>query len=227
MVPALPSHRLRVTRRRHSDVLSAMRWRKRASLKSGRNGKKITSKKQAISVGLSEAARKARKSQERTAQQECWRGVVCDQSQPRDVSLWKRDFMLRKCFDFEEQRTRLEAQFAPSRPTISRLSDGHRDTARSTGNIPIDFDADKSRKPFSSRKARGTLPIASRLVGSCRVGARYSRTERVRPGPGFLGPPNAEGMIHARCHIVADRSSNLDYHPPLPLQRPLTGVMRP
>ena len=108
--------------------------------------------------------------------------------------------MLRKCFDFEEQKTRVEALLGrTSRPTIRRSSDAHVVPARSTGNIPIDFDADKSRKPFSSRKASGTLPIASRLVGSCRVGARYSRTDRVRPGPGFLGLPNAER--NDRCAV--------------------------
>ena len=36
-------------------VKSAMRRRKRGTLKSGRSGKKVTSRKQAIAIGLSEA----------------------------------------------------------------------------------------------------------------------------------------------------------------------------
>ena len=36
-------------------VKSAMRRRKRGSLKSGRSGKRVTSRKQAIAIGLSEA----------------------------------------------------------------------------------------------------------------------------------------------------------------------------
>lgn len=38
-------------------VRRAMRERKRGSLKSGRSGKKVTSRKQAIAIGLSEARR--------------------------------------------------------------------------------------------------------------------------------------------------------------------------
>jgi Family of unknown function (DUF6496) len=45
-----------------------MRWRKGGSLKSGGNGKKVTSKKQAIAVGLSEAREKSKKvARKRTA----------------------------------------------------------------------------------------------------------------------------------------------------------------
>jgi hypothetical protein len=40
------------------SVKSAMRRRKRGSLKSGRSGKKVTSRKQAIAIGLSEARKK-------------------------------------------------------------------------------------------------------------------------------------------------------------------------
>jgi Family of unknown function (DUF6496) len=40
------------------DVESAMRRRKSGTLKSGRSGKKVTSKKQAIAIGLSEARKK-------------------------------------------------------------------------------------------------------------------------------------------------------------------------
>jgi transcription initiation factor IIF auxiliary subunit len=43
------------------DVESAMRRRKRGTLKSGRSGKKVTSKKQAIAIGLSEARKKDKK----------------------------------------------------------------------------------------------------------------------------------------------------------------------
>lgn len=38
-----------------------MRKRKRGSLKSGRSGKKVKSRKQAIAIGLSEARRKGKK----------------------------------------------------------------------------------------------------------------------------------------------------------------------
>lgn len=54
------------------SVESAMRRRKKGTLRSGRSGKKVTSKKQAIAIGLSEARRKgakvpARKGRKRTA----------------------------------------------------------------------------------------------------------------------------------------------------------------
>ena len=39
-------------------VKSAMRRRKRGTLKSGRSGKRVTSRKQAIAIGLSEARKK-------------------------------------------------------------------------------------------------------------------------------------------------------------------------
>ena len=42
-------------------VKSAMRRRKRGTLKSGRSGKKVTSRKQAIAIGLSEARSKGAK----------------------------------------------------------------------------------------------------------------------------------------------------------------------
>ena len=45
-----------------SDMVeSAMRRRKRGTLRSGRSGKKVTSRKQAIAIGLSEARRKGAK----------------------------------------------------------------------------------------------------------------------------------------------------------------------
>ena len=37
------------------DVKSAMHKKKRGTLKSGRSGKKVTSRKQAVAIGLSEA----------------------------------------------------------------------------------------------------------------------------------------------------------------------------
>lgn len=43
------------------DVEGVMRKRKRGSLKSGRSGKKVRSRKQAIAIGLSEARRKGKK----------------------------------------------------------------------------------------------------------------------------------------------------------------------
>ncbi|MFL5071757.1 MAG: DUF6496 domain-containing protein [Xanthobacteraceae bacterium] len=44
-----------------SDVKRAMRKRKKGTLKSGRSGKKVKSRKQAIAIGLSEARRKGKK----------------------------------------------------------------------------------------------------------------------------------------------------------------------
>ena len=43
------------------DVNSAMHKKKRGTLKSGRSGKKVTSRKQAIAIGLSEARKKGKK----------------------------------------------------------------------------------------------------------------------------------------------------------------------
>jgi len=42
-------------------VKSAMRRRKSGTLKSGRSGKRVTSRKQAIAIGLSEARKKGAK----------------------------------------------------------------------------------------------------------------------------------------------------------------------
>jgi hypothetical protein len=42
-------------------VKSAMRRRKHGKLKSGRSGRKVTSRKQAIAIGLSEARKKGAK----------------------------------------------------------------------------------------------------------------------------------------------------------------------
>jgi hypothetical protein len=42
------------------DVKSAMHKKKRGTLKSGRSGKKVTSRKQAIAIGLSEARKKGK-----------------------------------------------------------------------------------------------------------------------------------------------------------------------
>jgi hypothetical protein len=44
-----------------SEVKKAMRERKKGTLKSGRSGKKVKSKKQAIAIGLSKARRKGAK----------------------------------------------------------------------------------------------------------------------------------------------------------------------
>lgn len=44
-----------------SLVRSALRRRKRGTLRSGRSGKKVTSRKQAIAIALSEARRKGAK----------------------------------------------------------------------------------------------------------------------------------------------------------------------
>jgi hypothetical protein len=48
-------------------VKRAMRERKRGTLKSGRSGKKVTSRKQAIAIGLSEARRAGAKVPSRKA----------------------------------------------------------------------------------------------------------------------------------------------------------------
>jgi len=48
-------------RKASTTVESAMRRRKRGTLRSGRSGKKVTSRKQAIAIGLSEARRKGAK----------------------------------------------------------------------------------------------------------------------------------------------------------------------
>jgi hypothetical protein len=52
--PAKSSSRRKTSKSASKDVESAMRRRKRGTLKSG-SGKKVTSKKQAIAIGLSEA----------------------------------------------------------------------------------------------------------------------------------------------------------------------------
>ena len=44
-----------------SEVKKAMRERKRGDLKSGRSGKTVTSRKQAIAIGLSKARKKGAK----------------------------------------------------------------------------------------------------------------------------------------------------------------------
>jgi hypothetical protein len=47
----------RYGKKAQSKVRRAMHERKRGTLKSGRSGKKVTSRKQAIAIGLSEARR--------------------------------------------------------------------------------------------------------------------------------------------------------------------------
>ena len=44
-----------------NDVRKAMKKRKSGKLRSGRSGKKVKSRKQAIAIGLSEARRKGKK----------------------------------------------------------------------------------------------------------------------------------------------------------------------
>jgi hypothetical protein len=51
----------RYSRGASKDVERAMRKRQRGTLKSGRSGKKVKSRKQAIAIGLSEARRKGKK----------------------------------------------------------------------------------------------------------------------------------------------------------------------
>src|SRR5215831_6758819 len=51
----------RYSRSASKDVERAMRKRKRGKLKSGKSGRKVKSRKQAIAIGLSEARRKGKK----------------------------------------------------------------------------------------------------------------------------------------------------------------------
>jgi hypothetical protein len=51
----------RYSRGASKDVRGAMRRRKKGTLKSGRSGKTVKSRKQAIAIGLSEARRKGKK----------------------------------------------------------------------------------------------------------------------------------------------------------------------
>ena len=51
----------RYSRGASKDVERAMRKRKRGTLKSGSSGKRVTSRKQAIAIGLSEARHKGKK----------------------------------------------------------------------------------------------------------------------------------------------------------------------
>jgi Family of unknown function (DUF6496) len=51
----------RYSRSASQDVERAMRKRKRGTLKSGRGGRKVKSRKQSIAIGLSEARRKGKK----------------------------------------------------------------------------------------------------------------------------------------------------------------------
>jgi hypothetical protein len=51
----------RYSRGASKDVERVMRKRKRGTLKSGRSGRKVTSRKQAIAIGLSKARKKGKK----------------------------------------------------------------------------------------------------------------------------------------------------------------------
>jgi hypothetical protein len=51
----------RYSRGASKDVRGAMRKRKKGTLKSGRSGKIVKSRKQAIAIGLAEARRKGKK----------------------------------------------------------------------------------------------------------------------------------------------------------------------
>jgi len=51
----------RYSRGASRDVKRAMKKRKRGTLRSGRSGKKVKSRKQAIAIGLSEARKKGKK----------------------------------------------------------------------------------------------------------------------------------------------------------------------
>jgi hypothetical protein len=60
---AKKSSKRRYSKSASKDVESAMRRKKRGTLKSGKGGKggKVTSRKQAIAIGLSEARKKGKK----------------------------------------------------------------------------------------------------------------------------------------------------------------------
>jgi len=51
----------RYSRSASKDVRRAMKKRKKGALRSGRSGKKVKSRKQAIAIGLSEARKKGKK----------------------------------------------------------------------------------------------------------------------------------------------------------------------
>lgn len=51
----------RYSRSASEDVERVMKKRKKGTLRSGRSGKKVTSRKQAIAIGLSEARNKGKK----------------------------------------------------------------------------------------------------------------------------------------------------------------------
>ena len=57
----------RYSRSASKDVRGAMRRRKKRTLKSGRSGKTVKSRKQAIAIGLSEARKKGKKVPKRRA----------------------------------------------------------------------------------------------------------------------------------------------------------------
>jgi len=51
----------RYSRSASKDVERVMKKRRKGTLRSGRSGKKVTSRKQAIAIGLSEARKKGKK----------------------------------------------------------------------------------------------------------------------------------------------------------------------
>jgi hypothetical protein len=51
----------RYSKKSQDEVKKAMRERKKGTLKSGKSGKKVTSKKQAIAIGLSKTRKKGAK----------------------------------------------------------------------------------------------------------------------------------------------------------------------
>ena len=51
----------RYSRSASKDVERVMKKRKKGTLRSGRSGKKVTSRKQAIAIGLSEARKRGKK----------------------------------------------------------------------------------------------------------------------------------------------------------------------
>ena len=64
------------SKKAQSSVKSAMHRKKKGTLTSGRSGKKVTSRKQAIAIGLSEARKKGAKIPSKASKSKGQRGPV-------------------------------------------------------------------------------------------------------------------------------------------------------
>jgi hypothetical protein len=61
MVDVKGVHMAKYSKKSQNEVKKAMHERKKGTLKSGKSGKKVTSRKQAIAIGLSKARKKGAK----------------------------------------------------------------------------------------------------------------------------------------------------------------------